>query len=285
MMKGLPASGKSTRAKEIVREGGNFVRINRDLIREMLHFNKFSYRNEGRTINAEKYLAREFLSEGLNVIIDDCNLGQNHENIWRAIANQYNAAFKVLDLTQVDIHECIKRDSERERKVGYEVIMNMALEYEIYEPAKGFVICDIDGTISDPSHRLHYLKGEKKDWKGFFSQMSKDTVKEDTLKMLHNCSEDGYDIVFVSARPEDYKEETKKWLSDNLGSLVWQTVIMRKSGDRRDDVNVKRDILNKYFTDRSKIYKVIDDRPSVVQVWKDEGLDVIDVGPGPDNPF
>ena len=32
---------------------------------------------------------------------------------------------------------------------------------------KRIVICDIDGTIADNSHRQHYLLG-KKDWKKFF---------------------------------------------------------------------------------------------------------------------
>ena len=31
------------------------------------------------------------------------------------------------------------------------------------------VIFDLDGVISDASHRQHFLKGAEKDWDGFFS--------------------------------------------------------------------------------------------------------------------
>ena len=40
-----------------------------------------------------------------------------------------------------------------------------------------FIIVDIDGTIADCSHRLHYIKGEKKDWNSFFKAAGKDKPK------------------------------------------------------------------------------------------------------------
>lgn len=51
IMQGLPGSGKSTKAEEIVEHDGkgNTVRLNRDLLRTMLHFDKWSGRNEGIT--------------------------------------------------------------------------------------------------------------------------------------------------------------------------------------------------------------------------------------------
>lgn len=288
LLRGLPASGKSTRAKEIVEGGGNFIRLNRDLIREMLHFNKWSHKNEGLTVNAEKHLAREFLNEDVNVIIDDCNLSGSHKDMWRAVADKYSAKFEIVDLTYIHPYECVKRDIDRGTKVGNNVIMNMALQYELYKPKKGYIICDLDGTLCDITHRLEFVKGEgKKDWKSFFWHIPEDKLKLDTYKKLCSYSEEGYDIVFVSARPQDYEDITVKWLNKHLGALPWETLIMRRAGDIRDDVDVKRDILNRFFKDRSLIHKVIDDRPRVVKVWQEElGEDrVIDVGPGPDNPF
>ena len=57
---------------------------------------------------------------------------------------------------------------------------------------------------------------------------------------------------------------------------------MRKSGDKRPDTDVKKEILDKYFKDKIKIFTVIDDRPSVIRMWKENKLDVIDVGDGID---
>ena len=42
LMQGLPGSGKSTRAKELLDENPHAVRINRDLLRTMLHCDVWS---------------------------------------------------------------------------------------------------------------------------------------------------------------------------------------------------------------------------------------------------
>ncbi len=75
IMQGLPASGKSTRAEEILREDGNAVRINRDQLRyailddesDMLlwqkdHFFQTSFENGGLTEEIAKKV-----TEHLNV--------------------------------------------------------------------------------------------------------------------------------------------------------------------------------------------------------------------------
>ncbi len=287
-MIGLPASGKSTRAKEIIDKTGNTVRINKDLLRTMLHFDKFNYHNEDKTREAAKQLARYFLSKGTNVIIDDTNLNEGTVEGWKTLAIELNARVEYCDFTNVPVEECVMRDLGREKYVGGTVIKNMALLNGIQpKPSKGYVLCDIDGTIADITHRLHYVneemiksKGfEKKDWKGFFSEISNDTVREDTRKILIDYYNKGYTVIFVSARPEDYKKETLEWLEKNYLSFAW-TVIMRKSGDKRPDNEVKQEMYDRYFKDKYPIEVVIDDRPRIIRMWQENGLKVIDVGQG-----
>jgi hypothetical protein len=43
---------------------------------------------------------------------------------------------------------------------------------------------------------------------------------------------------------------------------------------------VKNQMLDTYFPDKNVIRAVIDDRPSVIRMWRENGLDVIDVGKG-----
>ncbi len=57
---------------------------------------------------------------------------------------------------------------------------------------------------------------------------------------------------------------------------------MRRSGDKRPDTEVKQQIYDTYFKDKYNIAYVIDDRPSVIQMWRSNGLEVIDVGEGVD---
>jgi len=52
---------------------------------------------------------------------------------------------------------------------------------------------------------------------------------------------------------------------------------MRKKGDFRKDIIVKQEILDKYIK-KENLKIVVDDRPSVIMMWKSNGLNVIDVG-------
>lgn len=283
MLSGLPASGKSTMAQELLTRTGNSVRVNKDLLRTMLHFDKFTGTNESLTQDAEKALAVWALGAGKNVVVDDTNLSNRHLQSWKDLAMKNDASF-IHFAVDTPWEVCVERDAQRLGGVGSFVIKNMALQYGHVKPMKRWVLCDIDGTIADCSHRLHHVQkpeAHQKNWKAFFSELGGDTLREDTLKTLRDFSAEGYDIIFVTARPETYRKETVAWLEKNgIGTDFYFTLIMRRENDKRPDTEVKQGILDTYFPDRTTIYKVIDDRPSVIRMWRSNGLDVIDVGKG-----
>lgn len=280
MLKGLPASGKSTRAKEIV-ETGDWVRVNRDLLREMLHFGKWSGRNEGKVVEAEKAIALAALAAGHNVVVDDCNLNPKNRDMWVEVAKSADAKFET-EAFNTSVLECVQRDRLREKRVGDHVIRNMALQYGLFpKPAKGFVLCDLDGTLFDITHRLHYAKGETKDWGRFFAGIPEDEVRTHVVDMLLDYESQGHEIIFVSARPERTREATEAMIEKAFkGYEIGKTLIMRADGDSRDDVLVKGDFYTKYFEKKYPIHCVIDDRPKVIRMWRALGLEVIDVGQG-----
>jgi hypothetical protein len=55
---------------------------------------------------------------------------------------------------------------------------------------------------------------------------------------------------------------------------------MRRADDKREDTEVKAQMLDIYFPDKTKIVQVIDDRPSVIRMWQERDLPVLDVGKG-----
>lgn len=73
MMRGLPASGKTTRAKQLVSENKDTIRVNRDLLRTMLHFDEWNAKNEEITVDVAQLIAADQLLKEKNVIIDDTN--------------------------------------------------------------------------------------------------------------------------------------------------------------------------------------------------------------------
>jgi predicted kinase len=278
MLRGLPASGKSTIAKEIATTG-EYIRVNRDLLREMFHFSVWSGKNERLIVETETALTLKALNENVSVIVDDCNLNPDNETMWRGVAEMAKAKFEIVDVdTPYDV--CIERDKDRVKKVGAHVIKSMALQYGLFPTKSKLIVCDIDGTIADIRHRQHWASGENKNWDRFFAEMDKDTVRKGVLMMLKEYSKKDHEVIFVSARPEDYREVTEKWLAENV-DVPYLALIMRPSKDKREDSIVKTEIYNKYLKNVD-IETVIDDRPRVIAAWRSLGLPVIDVGDGVD---
>jgi predicted kinase len=282
IMRGLPASGKTTRAKEIMEASGNMIRVNKDLLREMLHFSKWKGSNESITKAMAYCVAKQCLISGINVIIDDTNLNEGTFQGWKGLAKEMELEAKVVKM-DTSLEECLKRDLTRKKSVGENVIIGMAMQHGLYpKPKKGIIICDIDGTLAEVTHRRKYSSGPEKNWDKFFSLIHEDDIRKDVSNKLYKFADEGYKIFFVSGRPEKYREETKHWIGvKTYGELPYETIFMRPNNDKRDDTEVKKDIYNKYFKDLV-IHKVLDDRPRVIKMWKEQGLDVEDVGDGID---
>lgn len=142
---------------------------------------------------------------------------------------------------------------------------------------KDAVIFDLDGTLADITHRLHFVRGQKrKDWGSFFRAIPQDTLRQDVYD-LYNMYVQDYTILLVSGRPETYRTITWDWLTlHNISHPLY----MREKGDFRPDTIVKAEIYDQLIAPYYRIHIVVDDRPSVLRMWKEKGLSVIDVGKG-----
>lgn len=128
--RGLPASGKSTWALKMMAEShpARIVRVNKDLLREMLHGGVYTPgATEHQVVAARDRLVRTFLYKfKCDVIVDDTNLNPAHIKTLQEIAKQIGVGCMIQDFTDVDIDECIRRDASREKSVGEQVIREMA---------------------------------------------------------------------------------------------------------------------------------------------------------------
>lgn len=281
ILRGLPGSGKSTKAKELMEQSGNMLRVNKDLLREMLHFGKWNGVNEGITREVEKLIAMYILtSTNKTLVVDDTNLKQSDLDYWKNIAGMAGGVSTKLIELRTDIEECIANDAARPNPVGRATIIKLALKagmnVEKILPTKETVIVDVDGTLANVKHRLKYVKKEPKDWKSFFEAAPDDPSNQDVVDMV-NALAAKYNIVVVTGRPEQYREETERWLNGNY--IPYDVLLMRPSNNSKPDHEVKAKIFDDYLS-RMKIKLVIDDRPSVIRMWKEKGLAVLDVGDG-----
>ena len=285
-LQGLPASGKSTKCAELLVEYGSAMRLNRDLLRTMLHCDVWSGPKERITKDVARTLAKYVLTDGKvgTLLIDDTNLHPGTVESWRSLAQECGARFEILRL-DTPLEECLRRDALREKPVGRHVIIGMALQFCLYpQPKKGFALVDIDGTMADITHRLHYVQQEPKDWDGFFRAIPDDTPRAEVVAMVMRLKLLGHQIIFVSGRPDTYRAHTELWLSHVFPHYT--TLLMRRGGDHRPDTVVKEAILKTYFPDTSLIKTVIDDRRRILDMWAKNlpETQIINVG-GENNDF
>jgi uncharacterized HAD superfamily protein len=130
-------------------------------------------------------------------------------------------------------------------------------------------IFDLDGTIADCNHRLHYINQKPKDWNAFNREIINDPPIHDVLSLLH-ILKDLFTVLLVTARGEGCREETVAWLE--LHDISYDGLYMRGKDDYRHDDIVKEEILDDLLSMGYDIKGVFEDRNRVVAMWRRRGI-------------
>lgn len=140
-----------------------------------------------------------------------------------------------------------------------------------------YVIVDIDGTCSDPTHRLHHIAGKPKNWDAFHDEVGDDAVHGDICKIvwaLAKCAQ----IVYMSGRMERCRHDTLRWLAKHGFPLA--ELHMRMDGDYRPDYVVKSELADALGFSKDTVLCAIDDRQQVVDMWRKRGIRCLQVADG-----
>ena len=271
MLKGLPSSGKSTFASELV--SGGYKRVNKDDLRSMIDGGKWSKSNEENIKNSEAAMVATYLQHGMNVVVDDTNFA--YEDFWKGEAEMVGAEFEVK-FFDVPLGECIDRDAKRgDKSVGADVINKMYEKY-IYKKVilnkdlQDCYIFDIDNTLA--------IKGNRSPYE--FDKVGLDSVNEYVLRILKALSVDN-EIFILSGREDSCRKETEDWLNK---IIRYGGLFMRKAGDKRSDSIIKRELYEAHIKDKYNVLGVFDDRQGVCRLWYSLGLPLFRVG-NPDSCF
>lgn len=125
------------------------------------------------------------------------------------------------------------------------------------------VVFDLDGTLCDLTHRLHYL--DKGDWDSFYAACGGDAPHEEIVALANLVYNAGLNVMIVSARRQSETQQTIAWLRDN--GVQYSTLsLLRKDGDYTPDEKLKEAWLR--GIDKSDVLFVIDDRQKVVDMWR-----------------
>lgn len=145
------------------------------------------------------------------------------------------------------------------------------------------VIFDIDGTLTDTSHRQHFMQGKKKDHKSFHDAAEDDPPIQPVVDLCKMHLRDYSFVFFVTGRPERIREQTLSWLSKHLGLPVLSLdslLYMRKDKDHREDPVFKAEVYEKYIKPNYDVQFVVEDRTMCVEMWRDLGLVCLQCAPG-----
>ena len=141
LTRGIPASGKSTWAKqEVLKDPEHSIRINRDDLRNMS--GKYWVPARENYIKACKstILINAIIFKFDTIIIDEMNLNPRDFEYVSIIVNKVNEIIKdtkdqykieIKDFTNVPLNVCIERDSKRENPLGEKVIRGIFNKYQI----------------------------------------------------------------------------------------------------------------------------------------------------------
>lgn len=277
--RGLPASGKSTWAKEYVKNHPNTVLVNRDTLR----LNNPG-RGEGYIRTLRDDLLRDALQSGKDVISDDTNLIPKTFDGLVQLATSCNATYSVQDFTNIGVEECIKRDAARTPSVGEKVIRNFARflntekRQSVNKPISGLpfaILCDLDGTLALFTNRGPFET----------AKCESDAVSRPVAEILRSMRDmylsDGLPlrIILMSGREDKFRPNTVRWLVKH--DIFFDALYMRATGDKRKDAIVKRELFDANIANKYNVLFVLDDRNQVVRMWRDDlNLVVLQVADG-----
>lgn len=271
-MRGLPGSGKSTWAKQMVAENPNsYKRINRDDLRMMFDNGHVTDGNEKFVKQVRDLLITKALTNGKHVIVDDTNLSDKNLLRIQQLVQEFNKANNDAVIVEVkemetSIAECIERDEKREKKVGENVIRKMQRQFfeggDFYTKQDTSlpkaILCDLDGTLALLNGRNPFDATE----------CHADLLNEPVANILKNYKQLDFKIILLSGREDKYKEPTLKFLEQH--DIAYDKLLMRKAGDGRKDAIIKREIFDAEIKDKYFIEFVLDDRNQVVNMWRDD---------------
>lgn len=278
---GIPASGKSTFARNLIEIDDSYIEVNRDWLRHNIvcpdtnnSTYKFTKERERQVTAACNNLIMFAAEHGRNIICSDTNI--NPKTRTRLI-DLFDALGYEVEVKHFDIsyEEAVKRDNTREHGVGHNVIYKMWLQYvKEFELPKGYkvgkthlpeaIIVDVDGTLA-------HMNGKRSpyDW----ADVGEDSCDPIVKGIVNKFYNGGTDVIIVSGRSDICQNETVKWLHENC--VEYTHLFMRGDGDNRKDTEVKKEIYFEEIYNRFNVVRVLDDRPCVVRLWHSLGLNVI----------
>lgn len=138
--------------------------------------------------------------------------------------------------------------------------------------SKGIVICDLDGTLSDGTHRLHLLPTKDlhltESWSAFNGAAIGDSPIQNTIDIVNGLWVSGFGVIILTGRSDEVETDTTIWL--DRYRVKYDYMIMRRATDNRKDTVIKEEVLRAIGL--KNITCAFDDSPNVIKHFRGLGI-------------
>lgn len=152
LLVGIPGSGKTTYAKDYIKQNPNTIHLSSDAIRKELYGDENIQGNPGDVFSLMQKRTIESLNNGYNVLYDATNITRKDRSGIIGVCPKF--AKIECHIIWAPIEVCIERDAARERTVGKEVIDRMLKRFQAPYYDEG--IDEIKVILPNGFNRMQY---------------------------------------------------------------------------------------------------------------------------------
>jgi predicted kinase len=140
-----------------------------------------------------------------------------------------------------------------------------------------FYVFDLDGTLALINHRRHFIQGPEKNHRAFYAACVDDLPNWPVIHALLAHLDAGHKVEIWSGRSAEVKTQTLAWLyAHNIPPELLTR--MRPEGHYIKDHVLKEQWLQECGDDKPDA--IYDDRPTVVEMWRRNGVPCFQVDAG-----
>jgi len=168
-------AGKSTFAKEFIRNNPSYVCLNADTLRGVIGENESDQLINARVFSVLTDMTKYFMKLGNNILVDNTNYNLRNRKTFVDLgkANYYEVIAVTFD---TDLATCLIRNESRERRVPLDVLHRQFDNYEKPTIEEGFSqIVNAEDFLQEGVNQSIYTLGdlnfeEQSDWKAKLGQ-------------------------------------------------------------------------------------------------------------------
>lgn len=141
-----------------------------------------------------------------------------------------------------------------------------------------FIFCDLDGSLSNDSHRRDLIPLHWADYANYHKACVRDQINYNVVRKieeLRGARSDSTGLVLFSGRPEHYRNQTRHWVLKTGLSVT--RIMLRPKGNLLPQPTLKRWHIEQFFKQplpqiKDRVLAVIDNEERVLHEFRRLGI-------------